>query len=71
MLPPIPDWSLAGTESRWDQEQGQLITSQRPRWQEDPDFLNRCYGDPENRCDTSNRPRGAKLQLFFSWSDSP
>lgn len=63
MLPPIPDWSMAGTDDRWDPEQNQFVLYQRPRWQDDPQFLGRYYGGPEKRWETSTRLRGAALQL--------
>ncbi len=63
MLPPTPDWSMAGTDEHWDPEQKQFVARQRPRWQEDPVFLGRYYGGEESRAETATRLRGVVLQL--------
>jgi len=65
MLPPIPDWSMPGTDERWDPEQHQFVPYQRPRWRDDRQLLGRYYGGPEKRCETSTRLRGAALQLLL------
>jgi hypothetical protein len=54
---------MAGTGDCWDPEQNQFVSCQRPRWQDDPRFLQRYYGGPEKRCETATRLRGAALQL--------
>jgi hypothetical protein len=63
MLPPIPDWAMAGTGDRWDDDQDQFVPYQRPRWQDDRQFRQRYYCGPEHRCTTATRLRGATLQL--------